>query len=655
MKKIYGLILGLFISVGAFGATFNLFTPASGVLKGNPSTYVTTSATSTDVKSLWSGTCDSTSYLRGDGTCATPPGTGGGTVNSVALSAPSVFGVSGSPVTTTGTLALSFATGQTANSFLATPDGTTGALSLRTILNGDLPTVNVAHGGTGVATITGPLKGNGTSAFSAATSADIYGLWSGTCSSGTFLRGDGACAAGSAGTVTSVALTVPSGFSVTGSPVTSSGTLAISGTLNPAAGGTGVATLTGIAKGNGTSAFTTAASGDVIATWGGTCSASTYLRGDGSCQTPATGGTSANPSATIGLTAVNGSASTYLRSDGAPALSQAIAPTWTGSHTFSGAGTRISFTGAGTSAQYFTLTNTGASATIGIDNSTGGGVFVGSPAYSFGLGTNVTTDLSLGTNNTERLRIAAAGNVTINAPSSGGTTLTLNGPTATNYKALGIGGSTTGYVYQEFANTGGNLFLGVDTSVGGVLASGSSAYGSIVGTGNATPLYLATNNSVRFLIGTSGQLGIGGATYGTSGQVLTSGGSSAAPSWTTLSNTCSTGNYSATVTGTGGTPSVTLYYRVCGNIATVWSTSSGTGTSIAGNAGLTGTGAITPTTQHNIPAIVISNNVSVSGCVNANTGGGFTLTASVSCAGGGFTTGQPVGIPANWTITYPLD
>lgn len=44
--------------------------------------------------------------------------------------------------------------------------------------------------------------------------------------------------------------------------------------------------------------------------------------------------TSANPSATIGLTAVNGSAATFLRSDGAPALSVAIAPTWTGLHTF---------------------------------------------------------------------------------------------------------------------------------------------------------------------------------------------------------------------------------------------------------------------------------------------------------------------------------
>lgn len=51
-----------------------------------------------------------------------------------------------------------------------------------------------------------------------------------------------------------------------------------------------------------------------------------------------------NPTGTIGLTAVNGSADTCLRSDGAPALSQAIAPTWTNPHTFvstSGAPTNI--------------------------------------------------------------------------------------------------------------------------------------------------------------------------------------------------------------------------------------------------------------------------------------------------------------------------
>ncbi len=43
----------------------------------------------------------------------------------------------------------------------------------------------------------------------------------------------------------------------------------------------------------------------------------------------------ANPSASIGLSAVNGTSTLAMRSDAAPALSQAITPTWTNVHTFS--------------------------------------------------------------------------------------------------------------------------------------------------------------------------------------------------------------------------------------------------------------------------------------------------------------------------------
>ncbi len=50
----------------------------------------------------------------------------------------------------------------------------------------------------------------------------------------------------------------------------------------------------------------------------------------------------ANPSATVGLLAVNGSATTFMRSDAAPGLSQAIVPTWTGAHIFTpGSGVAI--------------------------------------------------------------------------------------------------------------------------------------------------------------------------------------------------------------------------------------------------------------------------------------------------------------------------
>lgn len=93
--------------------------------------------------------------------------------------------------------------------------------------------------------ITGPLKGSG-GALQAAVAADIVNLFS-ACSGSQYLGADSAChnAAGS-GTVTSVAETVPAFLSITGSPITTSGTLAIglSGTALPVAnGGTGVTSL----------------------------------------------------------------------------------------------------------------------------------------------------------------------------------------------------------------------------------------------------------------------------------------------------------------------------------------------------------------------------------------------------------------------------
>lgn len=67
----------------------------------------------------------------------------------------------------------------------------------------------------------------------------------------------------------------------------------------------------------------------------GTPSSTTFLRGDNTWATISGGGTAANPTATIGLSAVNGSATTYMRSDAAPVLSTSISPTMTGAWTFS--------------------------------------------------------------------------------------------------------------------------------------------------------------------------------------------------------------------------------------------------------------------------------------------------------------------------------
>jgi hypothetical protein len=93
-----------------------------------------------------------------------------------------------------------------------------------------------------------------------------------------------------------------------------------------------------------------------------------------------TGAAGANPTASVGLTAVNGSATTFLRSDGAPALSQAIVPTWTGLHTFNGkvvigvpsTGVALSVTGiSGASAAQFLGTGVQVGSPTGGDQGVG--------------------------------------------------------------------------------------------------------------------------------------------------------------------------------------------------------------------------------------------------------------------------------------------
>ena len=81
--------------------------------------------------------------------------------------------------------------------------------------------------------------------------------------------------------------------------------------------------------------------------------------------------------------------------------------------------------------------------------------------------------------------------------------------------------------------------VGSDIQIGNAgIITATTLVGNVQGNINHTSnLLLQISGSEKFRVGTSGQLGIGGANYGTSGQVLTSGGSGSAASWTTITGT----------------------------------------------------------------------------------------------------------------------
>lgn len=137
-----------------------------------------------------SGTgASSSTYLRGDGTWATPAGSGG-TVTSVGLALPSIFSVSGSPVTGSGTLSASLAT-EVANTVFAGPTtGADAAPTFRALVNADLPTSGVTAAAYTNANITVNAQGIVTAAANGSGGSASIGFNKQTGTSYTFVSGD---------------------------------------------------------------------------------------------------------------------------------------------------------------------------------------------------------------------------------------------------------------------------------------------------------------------------------------------------------------------------------------------------------------------------------------------------------------------------------
>jgi hypothetical protein len=462
-----------------------------------------------------------------------------------------------------------------------------------------------------VKAINGIVKSNGTT-ISAATAGTDY-----VAPSGTFFLGTTSIAHNRA--TSALALT---------------GITSIDGNAATATTATSATTATNIAGGSATSIPYQTGSGATSLTDAGTTGQILTLVGTTPTWSAASAATTfANPTGSIGLTAVNGSATTAMRSDAAPALSQSITPTWSALHTFTGG-----ITTTGTNA----LSLSGDATTTSVNLGTGAGVkTVGIGSTNSTSTTNINAGsggVNINNNNSQPVNInsgSSTGTITIGG--SGTQTISIgNNAIGSKTINIGFGNGTSGNTSVNIGNNNGSGTTSIGAGSGGIILNTLAGNGnnSIVMTDNNGLISPSTRLSAS--MGGTGQSSytIGDILYAStttalsrlndvsSGSYLRSGGTSIAPLWSTLTlpNSATTGDlFYASATnrmaniGIGTTNQV---LTVVGGVPT-WSNPSGGTTTNAltlGN-GLLGTsfnGSSAVTTKVDTATISTKANVTAS-------------------------------------------
>ena len=133
------------------------------------------------------------------------------------------------------------------------------------------------------------------------------------------------------------------------------------------------------------------------------------------------------------------------------------------------------------------------------------------------LATITSSPLIFGTAATNRMRVTADGEIYINTETDAGDyklqvvgnarigTGKLDIASNTTF-GLGVARSGTSEVAGQIYNSNGILYTGVESSAGGQIFTGSSAYAGVIGTGAAYPLQFAVNNATYATLNTNGRL-----------------------------------------------------------------------------------------------------------------------------------------------------